>query len=78
MTDTFIGTVFYLGKVIASMAKAERVWQLQRLADTHDGCEIIRDLWNRIKVIPPGSGVVGILVRQEMIPDILAHEYPDS
>jgi hypothetical protein len=60
------------------MDRIEREKELNRLANTLDGCEAIRQIWNKVKGIPPGSGVIGTLVWQEMIPDILTHEFPNG
>lgn len=61
--------------------RTEREQELLRMAATHDGREIICSLWEEVKGIPPGvepPGMVGTLVKHEMIPDILAHEYPNG
>jgi hypothetical protein len=59
-------------------SREDRERELQRLADTDAGCEAIRRIWNKVKGIPEGMGFIGTLVRQEMIPDILRHEYPNN
>jgi len=59
--------------------KADREKELLGLADQEEGLDIILCLWKEAKGIPAGSsppGTIGTFVRQEMIPDILAHEYP--
>jgi hypothetical protein len=56
----------------------DRKRELYRIADTHDGYDVIYNLWKECKSIPEGSGMVGVLVRREMIPDILRHEYPNG
>ncbi len=57
--------------------RQQREQELQRLANTEAGCNVILDLWKQIQGIPPGTDApIGTLVRQEMIPAILDHEYP--
>jgi hypothetical protein len=61
--------------------KVEREQELQRLASTDAGKSIIVDLYKQAKGIPPGTdpaGFLGTLIRTEMIPAILAHEYPNG
>ena len=61
--------------------RAKREQELQQLANTKDGCDIVLYLWKAAKGIPAGQsppGSIGTLVRQEMIPEILAHEYPNG
>ena len=59
-------------------SRDERNLELQTLANTHEGCESIRRQWNEVKGNPEGSGGIGVLVRQEMIADILVCEYPNG
>jgi hypothetical protein len=58
-------------------SREERKRELQKLADTHEGCNVIVRLWNESKGLSEGTFMMG-LVRQEMIPDILRHEYPNG
>jgi hypothetical protein len=49
------------------------------MARTKNGREIILALWMEAKGMPFGTcPPVGTSVRQEMIPDVLAHEYPEG
>lgn len=62
-------------------SRNEREQELHRLAGSDDGCDIIVCLWKEAKGIPLGidpPGTVDTLVRQEMIPEILSHEYPNG
>jgi hypothetical protein len=56
----------------------QREWELNRLANTHQGCEIIRRTWEAANGLPLGTSIPGTLVRAEMIPGILEHEYPNG
>jgi hypothetical protein len=59
--------------------KPEREQDLHRLADTHQGCDEITELYKVAIGLPPGACAgVGTLVRGEMIPAILQHEYPNG
>ena len=62
-------------------SRAEREQELSMLAGSDEGCEIILYLWKEAKGIPAGQsppGSIGTMVRQEMIPEVLAHEYPNG
>jgi hypothetical protein len=62
-------------------SRAERETELLSMMHTQDGLEIILYLWKEAKGIPAGitpPGMIGTLVKQEMIPDLLAHEYPNG
>jgi len=57
----------------------QRKQELHEMMNSQDGCEIILSLWQEFEGIPGGeSAPVGTLVRAEMIPGILKHEYPNS
>jgi hypothetical protein len=61
-------------------SKAKREQELLGMMGTADGTEIIRYLWKEatgslLGVTLPGE--IGTLTRQEKIPAILAHEYPN-
>jgi len=62
-------------------SRVEREQELLGMADSEEGRDIICCLWKEAKGIPPGTepaGMIGTLVKQEMIPEILAHEYPNG
>jgi hypothetical protein len=62
-------------------SRSVREQELHTLARTAAGLEIIDCLWHEAKGIGPGvdpPDAIGTLVRQEMIPDILAYEYPNG
>ena len=62
-------------------SRVEREQELRALAQTADGLEIINYLWKEAKGVGAGispPGAIGASVQQEMIPDILAHEYPNG
>jgi hypothetical protein len=62
-------------------SRAERERELLQMMTTQDGAEVITYLWKEAKGIPAGidpPGTIGMGPRQEMIPDLLAHEYPNG
>ena len=60
-------------------SRAAREQELLRLANSQEGTEIILALWMEAKRIPFGTcPPVGTMVKQEMVPDILAFEYPNG
>ena len=59
--------------------RGQRAQELDAMARTKNGREIILALWMEAKGMPFGTcPPVGTSVRQEMIPDVLAHEYPEG
>lgn len=61
--------------------RVERERELLRLSQTKDGCGAIVDLFKKVKGIDPGLDtpeVLGPFVQQDMIPAILAAEYPNG
>ena len=58
--------------------RQQRELELERLAGTHEGCEVIRRTWEEAIGLPLGTSIPGTLVRGEMIPGILKHEYPNG
>jgi hypothetical protein len=59
--------------------RAVREEELLWMMPTLDGRDIILALWKEAKGIPFGTcAPIGTSLRQEMIPDILAHEYPHA
>jgi hypothetical protein len=69
------------GGVDPKKTRAVRERELQRMAGTQDGAEIVFYLWLEAKGVPAGSepeGARGTLLKQEMIPEVLAHEYPSE
>jgi len=59
--------------------KVEREAELHGLVASQEGTEIILYLWKEAKGIPAGTAPDrGTLVRAEMIPELLAHEYPNG
>jgi hypothetical protein len=61
--------------------RQEREQELRTIANTKDGKNIIYSLWLEARGVPPGEDpqdAIGTLLRQEMIPEILKHEYPNG
>jgi hypothetical protein len=62
-------------------SRAEREKELLDMANSRDGSGIIICLWKEAKGIPLGvdtAETISTLVRHEMIPEILAHEYQNG
>jgi hypothetical protein len=75
------GTYRDPGGLDPKKSRSGREKELMQLADSQDGRDIIIALWKEAKGIQPGTiplGMIGALVKQEMIPDIPAHEYPNG
>jgi hypothetical protein len=59
--------------------KAEREAELRGMAETVAGCEAILYLWKEARGIPAGTAAPdGTRIRTQMIPELLAHEYPNG
>ena len=57
----------------------QRKQELFKMMNSQDGCEIILSLWQDSEGISGWeSAPADTLVRAEMIPGILKHEYPNS
>ena len=62
----------------STKSRQEREQELLRLAVTKQGRDIIEGIWMEAQGIPPGTvASMSKLVRQDLIPDILNHEYPN-
>jgi hypothetical protein len=60
-------------------SKAEREAELRGLAETGEGCDAILYLWKEARGISAGTAAPdGTLIRTQMIPELLAHEYPNG
>jgi hypothetical protein len=49
------------------------------MAETAEGCDAILYLWKEARGIPAGiAAPEGTMIRTQMIPELLAHEYPNG
>jgi hypothetical protein len=64
------------GSATPGIPRDRRERELQAMVANQDGKEIISILYKEATGTPHGIALPGVFVRTEMIPAILAHEYP--